>query len=278
MTLTSPGSSGREMSTIGGRRVGRIGFGTAQLAFKEVSVGQAVATIRAALDSGIDVVDTALAYTRPGVESFAEAVVAKALGRGADVLVATKGGHRRDGDEFPVDARPAALRADCEASLRTLGVDTIDLYQLHHVDPDVPLMDSVGALEELRTEGKIRMIGLSNVDAAQLEQARTAATIVSVQNRLSVADRADLPTAGYCGQHGIAYLAYMPLHGAGDAAAVRAVADRHGVSPQRVRLAWVLAQGPHIMALVGSSRPVTIEDSAAAAGLHLDDDDLRRLA
>jgi len=256
---------------------GRIGLGTAQLAFTDISVAQAVATIHAALDSGVDVVDTALAYTRRGVESFAEAVVAKALRGRSDVLVATKGGHRRAGDEFPIDARPAALRADCEVSLRSLGVDTIGLYQLHHVDPDVPLTESVGSLDDLRTAGKIRMIGLSNVDTTQLELARTVAPIVSVQNRLSIAERADLSTAAYCARHGIAYLAYMPLHGAGDAAAVRAVADRHGVSPQRVRLAWVLAQGSHIIALVGSSRPATIEDSAAAAGLHLDDDDMRRL-
>jgi aryl-alcohol dehydrogenase-like predicted oxidoreductase len=262
---------------IGNRGVGTIGFGTAPLAFKNVSVDQAVATVRAAVDSGVDLVDTALAYTRPGVESFAEAVVAKALGGGADVLVATKGGHRRAGDAFPVDARPASLRADCDVSLRTLGVDAIGLYQLHHVDPRVPLVESVGALEELRIEGKIGMIGLSNVDIAQIEQARTVAPIVSVQNRLSYADRDDLATAEYCGRQGIAYLAYMPLHGSGDVAAVQAVADRHGVSPQRVRLAWLLAQGTHIMALVGASRPATIVDSAPAGGLRLNDDDLRRL-
>ena len=262
---------------IGDRSVGAIGFGTAPLAFKDVSIDQAVATIRAAVDSGVGLIDTALAYTRPGLESFAEAVVAKALAGGIDVLVATKGGHRRAGDAFPVDARPASLRADCEVSLRTLGVDTIGLYQLHHVDPRVPLVESVGALEELRTEGKIGMIGLSNVDIAQIEQARAVGPIVSVQNRLSYGDRDDLATAEYCGRRGIAYLAYMPLHGSGDAGAVRAVAERHGVSRERVRLAWLLAQGPHIVALVGASRPETIADSTAAASLWLNDDDLRRL-
>jgi aryl-alcohol dehydrogenase-like predicted oxidoreductase len=262
---------------IGDRSVEPIGFGTAQLAFKDVTVEQAVATVRAAVDTGINVIDTALAYTRPGVESFAEAVVAEALAGRAGILVATKGGHRRAGDTFPVDARPPSLRADCEVSLRTLGVDAIDLYQLHHVDSRVPLVDSVGALEELRIAGKIAMIGLSNVDIAQIEQACAVAPIVSVQNRLSFADRDDLATADHCRRHGIAYLAYMPLHGSGDVAAVQVVADRHGVSPQQVRLAWLLAQGQHIMALVGSSRPITIADSAAAGGLRLDDDDLHRL-
>lgn len=121
------------------------------------------------------------------------------------------------------------------------------------------------------------MIGLSNVDIAEAELARSVAPVVPVQNRLSYGARDDLPTAEYCGRRGVAYLAYMPLHGPGDVAAVQAVGDRHGVSPQRVRLAWLLAQGPHIMALVGASRPGTILDSAAAAGLRLSNDDLRRL-
>lgn len=216
---------------IGDRRVRSIGFGTVPLAFKNVRVEQAVATVRTAVQRGIDVIDTALAYTRPGVESFAEAVVAKALAGRDDVLVATKGGHRRAGDAFPVDARPASLRADCEVSLRTLGVDAIDLYQLHHVDPRVPLVDSAGALEELRTAGKINMIGLSNVDVVQIEQARAVAPIVSVQNRLSFAGRDDLATAEYCGRRGIAYLAYMPLHGSGDVAAVLAAAGRRSRPP-----------------------------------------------
>ena len=122
---------------IAGRAVDGIGLGTAQFAFRDGTPEDSVATVRAALDAGVMLIDTALAYTRAGVESYAEQVVARAL-RGLTTgrpLVATKGGHWRRGDSFPVDARPGTLRAHCEISLRTLEADRIDLYQLHHVDP-----------------------------------------------------------------------------------------------------------------------------------------------
>jgi aryl-alcohol dehydrogenase-like predicted oxidoreductase len=254
---------------------GRIGLGTAPLAFKDVTAQQAIATIHTALDHGVRLIDTAAAYTRAGIDAYAETVVAKALARRsdrADVLVATKGGHRRAGDDFPVDASPAALRADCDRSLQALGVDQIGLYQLHHVDPRVPLADSVGALLELRSAGKIAEIGLSNVSIAQIDRARELAPIGSVQNRLSLADPADLPTARHCADLGIAYLAYQPLGGSGARPVdvnVAAVADRHGVSAEQVWLAWLLAQGRHIVALAGSSRPATIAQSARAADVTL---------
>jgi len=269
---------------IGGRMVGPIGLGTAPLAFSSISFEAAVATVRAAIAAGVTFIDTAPAYTRDGFESFAESAVAVALhglGDRADVLVATKGGHRRAEGGFPVDASPVALRADCERSLRALGAEAIDLYQLHHVDPRVALIDSVGALRELQNEGKVRNIGLSNVDIEQIEVARTVAPIASVQNRLAYAHRADLPTARHCADRGIAYLAYMPLGGAGRSApddAVRAVAERHGVSVQRVQLAWLLAQDAPVLPLVGATRPATIVDSAGAASLRLTEDDLARLS
>ena len=261
-----------------------IGLGTAPLAFSGISFTAAVATVRTAIGAGVRLIDTALAYTRPGHESFAESVVAAALddlGRPLEVMVATKGGHRRADGGFPVDARPSALRADCERSLRALGVDTIDLYQLHHVDPKVELADSVGALRELQVAGKVRCIGLSNVDIRQIEAARAVASIASVQNRLAYAHRADLGTARHCADRGIAYLAYMPLGGTGRSApddALRSVAGRYGVSVQRVQLAWLLAQDVPVLPLVGATRPATIVDSAAAAGLRLTEDDLLRLA
>jgi aryl-alcohol dehydrogenase-like predicted oxidoreductase len=266
---------------IGSRDVGAIGLGTAQLAFKDVSMSQAVATIRAGVAAGIHLIDTALAYTRPGVQSLAEEAVAEAMASIANrarILVATKGGHRRAGDRFPIDASPAALRADCELSLQALKVDSIDLYQLHHVDPDVPLVESVGALRDLQEEGKIDMIGLSNVDIEQIEQARSVATIVSVQNRFGIDYLEDLPTTQYCLRLGIAYLAYMPLGGSDRARSpghgVRVVAQRHHVSIQQVQIAWLLARHQNVLPLVGASRPQTIEDSAASVALQLDTDDL----
>lgn len=252
---------------IDDRRVAGIGLGTAQFAFREGTTEESVATVHAAVDAGITLIDTALAYTRPGTESYAEHVVATALRgvAGDRPLVATKGGHWRDGDRFPVDASPAALRAHCETSLRSLGVDRIDLYQLHHVDPAVPLPDSVGALEELRQEGKIAAIGLSNVTVIQLDQALAIARVAAVQNQLSYGCPGDLATALACGDRGVAYLAYKVFAGATDSVTdgTVAVAARHAVSVHRVLLAWLRHQAPHIIPLVGASRPASIRDSAA---------------
>jgi aryl-alcohol dehydrogenase-like predicted oxidoreductase len=256
---------------IAGHHVEGIGLGTAQFAFRDVTTAESVATVRAALDAGVTLIDTALAYTRPGIESYAEQVIASAL-RGVTrdrPLVATKGGHWRNGDHFPVDGRPEVLRAHCETSLRTLGVDRIDLYQLHHVDPTVPLPDSVGALEELRQEGKIAAIGLSNVTVAQLDQALAIAPVAAVQNQLSYGRPDDLPTALVCAELGIAYLAYKAFTGTTGTPpeAALAVARRHGASVHRVLLAWLRAQSPHIIPLAGASRPASIRDSAASLEL-----------
>jgi aryl-alcohol dehydrogenase-like predicted oxidoreductase len=252
---------------IAGHRVAGIGLGTAQFAFRDGTPEGAVATVRAALDAGVRLIDTALAYTRPGVESYAEQVVARALRPvTADrPLVATKGGHWRAGGAFPVDGRPAALRAHCEVSLRTLGVERIDLYLLHHVDPAVPLLDSVGALEQLRGEGKIAAIGLSNVTIEQLDAALTAAPVAAVQNKLSYADPGDLPTALACARRQVAYLAYSPFGGPAGTPppAALEVAGRHGVSVHRVLLAWLRDQSANIIPLAGASRPASIRDSAA---------------
>jgi pyridoxine 4-dehydrogenase len=264
---------------IAGRGIEGIGLGTAQFAFRDGTAEDFVATVRAALDAGVMLIDTALAYTRAGVESYAEQIVARSL-RGLMTgrpLVATKGGHWRRGDSFPVDGRPDTLRAHCEFSLRNLETDRIDLYQLHHVDPHVPLPDSVGALGQLRQEGKIAAIGLSNVTVAQLDQALAVAPIAAVQNRLSYGDPGDLPMALACAERDVAYLAYSPFGGpAGPIPqAALAVARRRGVSPHRVLLAWLRQQSPNIMPLAGASRPASIRDSAAR--LHLTDQDLEDL-
>jgi len=258
---------------IAGRRVAGIGLGTAPFAFGGGTFADSVATVHAALDAGVRLVDTALAYTRADAESYAEQVIATALrdvASGDRPLIATEGGHRRQGDCFPVDGRPAVLRAHCEISLRTLGLETIGLYYLHHVDPAVPLSDSVGALGQLRDEGKITAIGLSNVTIAQLDRALTAAPVSAVQNRLSYADPRDRPMALACAERGLAYLAHSTLARPSQAPALRAalaVAGRHGASVQRVLLAWLLAQVPGAVPLVGAGRPASIRDSAVPLGL-----------
>jgi pyridoxine 4-dehydrogenase len=251
---------------IAGSRIDGIGLGTAQFAFRNGSIEDSIATVRAAVGAGVRLIDTALAYTRAGIESYAEEVVARSL-QGSTrerPLVATKGGHWRDGNQFPVDCRPETLRTHCEVSLRTLRVDHLDLYQLHHVDPEVPLSDSVGALEELRVEGKIASIGLSNVTVAQLDQALAITPIAAVQNRLSYSDPGDVFTALACADREVAYLAYEVFGGPslGLTEPVAMIAMLRGVSVYRVLLAWCREQSPNIVPLVGASRPDSICDSA----------------
>jgi pyridoxine 4-dehydrogenase len=265
---------------IAGRVIEGIGLGTAQFAFRDKGAEDSVATVHAALDAGVVLIDTALAYTRTGIESYAEQVIARALRgiTGELPLIATKGGHWREADSFAVDGRPETLRAHCEISLRTLGVDRIGLYQLHHVDSAVPLADSVGALEQLRQEGKIAAIGLSNVTTGQLDQARAVAPITTVQNRLSYASPGDLPMALACAQRGVGYLAYSPFGGSSGSSpkAALAVAKRRGVSVHRVLIAWLRVQSPNIVPLAGASRPASIRDSAALLDLASEDlEDLR---
>jgi aryl-alcohol dehydrogenase-like predicted oxidoreductase len=264
---------------IAGRDIEGIGLGTAQFAFRQGSAEDSVATVHAALHAGVRLIDTALAYTRPGIESYAEQVVARALRGVTDdrPLVATKGGHWRQGDTFPVDGRPGTLRAHCEISLRSLQTDRVDLYQLHYVDPAVPLPESVGALDQLRREGKIAAIGLSNVTVAQLDEALAVAPVVAVQNRLSCSDPGDLSMALACAERNIAYLAYMPFGGPSGTPpeGALAVAKRRGVSVHRVLLAWLREQAPNVVPLAGASKPASISDSAGL--LALSDQDLEDL-
>jgi pyridoxine 4-dehydrogenase len=266
---------------IVGRAIDGIGLGTAQFAFGDGSAEDSAATVHAAVNAGVALIDTALAYNRAGFESYAEQIIARALrgiAPGDRPLIATKGGHWRQGDNFPVDGRPETLRVHCEISLRTLEVDRIDLYQLHHVDSAVPLPDSVGTLDQLRREGKIAAIGLSNVTVAQLDEARAVAPIATVQNRLSYGCPGDLSTALACAQRGAGYLAYSPFGGSSGKPpeAALAVARRRGVSVHRVQLAWLGAQSPNIVPLAGASRPSSIRDSAALLDLVSEDlEDLR---
>ena len=256
---------------IAGHQIDGIGLGTAQFAFGHGSIEESIATVHAAIDAGVKLIDTALAYTRAGIESHAEEVVARALSgiAGERPLVATKGGHWRQGDQFPVDCRPQTLRAHCEISLRTLEVERIDLYQLHHVDPNVSFSESISALELLRAEGKIAAIGLSNVTVAQVDQALAFAPIATVQNRLSFSHPDDMSTALACADRNIAYLAYKalgePSEGVHEAVAM--IADRRRVSVQRVLLAWSRHLSPNILPLVGATRPASIRDSASLIDL-----------
>jgi aryl-alcohol dehydrogenase-like predicted oxidoreductase len=266
---------------LGDTPVFPIGLGTMPLSVPgRPDEEQAIRTIHAALDAGVNLLDTADAYSDGEHDVGAgERLIARAL---RDVpaadrpLVATKGGHTRPGDRWELDGRPEYLRAACEASLKALATDAIDLYQLHRPDPATPFAESVGALRDLRDEGKIRLVGLSNVTVAQLEEAEAIVEVAAIQNELSLSYAYPIGKGevAACEERGIAFLAWSPLGGpsaAGEAGggAVGRVAAEHGVSPQRVALAWLLSLSPAVVPIPGSRRPETILDSVAAVQLEL---------
>ncbi len=279
---------------IGERSVGAIGLGAMHLSTRgDVPEPQAIRTVHAALDAGVTLVDTADAYA-PSADTVGhnERLVAAALRSwGGDrdaVLVATKGGHTRTPDGgWGLDGTPAYLRRACEASLRALGVEAIGLYQHHRPDPSVPYAETVGALRDLREQGKVRLVGLSNADPQQIATAVEVlgpGGLASVQNEHSPRFRSSDPELALCDSLGVAFLPWSPLGGAGEAkqvgsrfAAFAEVADGHGVSAQQVVLAWLLARSRVVVPIPGATRPESILDSVAAAELVLSAEELGRL-
>lgn len=269
-----------------GLSVSEVGLGALPLSLAgRPSEAEAIRVVHAALDAGMTWIDTADVY---GLDDrdlhHSERLLAKAL-RGRRALVATKGGCGRPGGDWVSRGRPDQLRRACEGSLRALGVDRIELYQLHAPDDEVPFADSVGELARLRAEGKIAHVGLSNVSAEQVEEALAIVPVVSVQNRANVLDR----TAWHdgvlaaCERHGLAFIAYSPVGGAEEHAAVgrdpglRRVAAAHGATPWEVALAWLLAQSPAMLVIPGASRVESARSSARAAGLRLTAEELAGL-
>jgi aryl-alcohol dehydrogenase-like predicted oxidoreductase len=284
--------------TIGNDTVGRVDVGAIGLGLMTFDQTgsqpreQLAETIRAALDAGVVLFDTADAYG-PGGEKGAEAqgenerLIASLLdelGVRDKVLLATKGGHvRTAGGGWDTDSSEAHLKEAVDSSLRRLGVEQIALWQHHRPDPNVPYDDVIGTLQEIADSGKVRMIGLSNADPDQIRAAHKVLgdALVSVQNQFSPAFRGSLPEIDTCDRLGLAFLAWSPLGGLGDA---KQLADKHpafaeiaaarGVSPQQVALAWELAQSPVVIPIPGAKRPESIRDSAAAADLELTAEEL----
>jgi aryl-alcohol dehydrogenase-like predicted oxidoreductase len=276
-----------ETRKLGGADVFPIGLGAMPMSLSSRPAEErSIRTIHAALDAGVNLIDTADAYSADDRDiGHNEALIAKALeGRRDGVIVATKGGHTRTRDGgWEVDGSPAHLREACEASLRRLRTDRIDLYQYHRPDPSVPYAESVGALKELQDEGKVRWIGISNADTGQIEEAMGIVDLVSVQNQLSLEFTSPLEQGELelCERHGIAFLPWSPLGGISDAAEaagkhdpVAEAARNHGVSPQQVALAWLLSLSPVVLPIPGASRPESIQDSVKAAALELTADEL----
>jgi aryl-alcohol dehydrogenase-like predicted oxidoreductase len=272
-----------QMRKLAGADVFPIGLGAMPMSVSgRPPEERSIRTIHAALDAGVNLIDTADAYALDDTEvGHNERLIAKALrGRRDEAIVATKGGHTREGVAWHLDGRPEHLRAACEASLRALETDRIDLYQYHRPDPDVPYAESIGALKELQDAGKVRWIGISNASNAQIEEACSIADVAAVQNELSLEFTSPLEKGevAECERRGIAFLPWSPLGGiskAGEAAgrhqAVRDQAAHLGVSPQQVALAWLLSLSPAIIPIPGASRPESILDSVRAADLELEE-------
>jgi aryl-alcohol dehydrogenase-like predicted oxidoreductase/predicted kinase len=250
---------------------------------------RSLAVIHAALDAGVTLLDTADAYCHDDRETgHNERLIAEALrtwaGDRSRVTVATKGGLRRPGGKWVADGKAKALRAACDASRRALGVETIDLYQLHVVDPKTPLETSVRALAALQGEGKVRRIGLCNVTVGQIEAARRIADITSVQVSVSVLDDENLRNgvAEYCRDNGIQLLAYRPLGGERVTRIARdvtlaAIAARHGATPEEIALAWLTDLAPMVTPIPGATRVETAGSAASVLALRLNDTDRREL-
>jgi aryl-alcohol dehydrogenase-like predicted oxidoreductase len=275
---------------IGTVEVSAIGLGGMPMSIEgRPDRERSVAAVHAALDAGVTLIDTADAYHLYADEvGHNESLIAEALrsygGDTSGVLVATKGGHLRPGDgSWTLNSDPAYLKRACDASLRRLGVEAIGLYQHHRPDPKVPYEDAIGALRDLLDAGKIRMAGISNANPERIRLANEilGGRLVSVQNQFSPAFRSSEPELDLCTELGIAFLPWSPLGGISAAGrlggrfdAFAKVGDAHGVSPQRVCLAWMLAKSPVAIPIPGSSRPETIRDSVAAVDLELTADEV----
>jgi aryl-alcohol dehydrogenase-like predicted oxidoreductase len=278
---------------IGDVEVSGIGLGAMPMSIEgRPDEARSIATIHAALDAGITLIDTADAYHLTATDiGHNETLIAKALasygGDTSAVLVATKGGHLRPGDgSWTLDGSPKHVKEAADASLKRLGVEAIGLYQFHRPDPKTPYEDSIGAIRDLLDAGKIRMAGISNANPAQIQQANEilGGRLVSVQNQFSPAFRSSEPELEFCDKLGIAFLPWSPLGGitkAGDLGAkhptFHQLAADLGVSPQRLTLAWMLAKSEHVIPIPGSSRPETIRDSYAALDLDLTPDQVATL-
>ena len=269
---------------IGGDlRVNRLGFGAMRITGKGIwgepeNPEEARAVLKRAVELGINLIDTADSYG-PHVS---ERLIGETLHPYPEYLViATKGGLLRDGPgQWRRDARPEHLREACEGSLKRLKLDRIDLYQLHRIDPRVPAEEPLGALAELREEGKIRHIGLSEVSVEQIQRAQQIVPIVSVQNRYNLTDRDSEDVLDFCEREGIGFIPWFPL-ATGDLARpggpLDEIATRYGASPGQVALAWLLWRSPVVLPIPGTSSVEHLVENVAAASLELDEEEFAEL-
>src|SRR6476619_7181283 len=271
--------------TLGGDlTVNRLGYGAMRLTGKGVwgppaDHDECIRVLRRAVEMGVNFIDTADSYG-PYVS---EELIREALHPyPADLVIATKAGLVRIGpDEWPVLGFPPYLRQECEMSLRRLGVDRIDLFQLHRIDTKFPLEDQLGELVALQQEGKIGHIGLSEVTVDQLRAAQKTATIVSVQNMYNLTVRSAEPVLEACEAQGIGFIPWFPL-AAGPLAApggpLQRIAADHHATPSQLALAWLLKRSPVMLPIPGTSKVAHLEENVAAAGIELTDEEFETLS
>jgi pyridoxine 4-dehydrogenase len=271
----------RTIDIGGDLTVRRLGFGAMRITGAGIwgdppdrEVAKAV--LRRAVELGVNFIDTADSYG-PAVS---EELIAEALyPYPADLVIATKGGLERTGPgRWPSNARPEHLRQVCDDSLRRLRLEEIPVYQLHRPDPKVSYEDSVGALVELKAQGKIRHIGLSNVDESQLRVAQSLTPIVSIQNRFNLADRHSESLLDLCEQEAIAFLPWAPVQDAEANPALQDTATRRGVTMTQVVLAWLLARSPAMVPIPGTGSVAHLEENMAAADIQLDANEVSALS
>jgi pyridoxine 4-dehydrogenase len=267
--------------TLGGElTVRRLGFGAMRITGDGIwgppkDHDGVIATLHRAVELGINLIDTADSYG-PHVS---EELIAEALHPYPEGLViATKGGLTRSGpNRWSPDGRPEHLREACDGSLKRLQVDRIDLYQLHSPDRNVPYEESVGALKELQDEGKIHLVGVSNVSVEQLETAREIVEVVSVQNRFNVDDQESEGVLARCEELSLGFLPWRPISGGSASGAPEEIAARHDATPLQIAIAWLLARSPVMLPIPGTSKVEHLEENIAAAGIELSDEEIAEL-
>jgi pyridoxine 4-dehydrogenase len=279
---TQPSATAAGTIEIGGDlTVNRLGFGAMRITGRGIwgeppSRDQAIATLRRVVELGVNFIDTADSY---GPE-VSETLIAQALHPYPDDLViATKGGQVRPGpNRWDPEGRPEHLREACEGSLRRLRLEQIPLYQLHRLDPKVPLAESIGAIATLKDEGKIRHVGVSNVTEDELREAQRIIPIVSIQNRFNVTDRQSQSLIDLCEQEDMVFLPWAPIQESSRRVAVAVAAERRGVTERQIALAWLLAISPATLPIPGTGSPEHAEENVAAAAIELSRDEIEAIS
>ena len=284
LALISPGAATDPAFKIGGDlEVNRLGFGAMRITGEGIwgwppDRANALKVLKRAVELGVNLIDTSDAY---GPET-SELLIAEALHPyPKGVIIATKGGLTRPGPrDWVPNGHPDYLKGCVDKSLKRLRLDRIDLYQLHRIDPKVPMEESLGALKEMQTAGKIRHVGLSEVSPAEIERARKVVPIVSTQNRYNVEDRKWEKAIDYCEKENLGFLPWFPVGGGRGvkSAALDAVSKAHGVTVYQVALAWLLRRSPAMLPIPGTSNIKHLEDNVAAAKLKLTPEEWKTLA